>query len=120
MIILFIARHRCATWVKETAGSIPILKEMEKKHWDVVADSIAGLCAMYCVLLKKDLSLHKTLAIVLLLFFLLEFLAKWFMMGINGYFRDVRNKMDFAVGVLMFLILLIGSCTQELFQGFVY
>jgi len=48
---------------------------------------------MFCVVIKEDVSMHKKLAIVLLFFFVFEFLLKWFIIGINGYFRDVRNTM---------------------------
>ena len=117
--------QRVCAWVAGTA-----MGALEKKHWDALCDSIAGVIAVFCLLesdhgshIMNDVLVevpskvvHRSLVATLMLLFLLEFLVKWFILGINPYFRDLRNSTDFLAGVLMLVLVVAGDAKNKLFS----
>ena len=96
---------------------------MQKRYWDVVGDSIAGLLIILNLLSTRDLkvetgpyaTLNRDLSVSIITFFLVEFLVKWLFLGIKVYFHTFRNRVDFLIFVCIFLILLVGGCSNKLF-----
>jgi len=109
-------REGCSFSIRKWAEST-WMNVLEKKHYDLVADSIAGLVSVFAVLSRGSPELHEAIALLLMFFFILEFFLKVFLLNFGPYMRDVRNLMDLAVGGMMFVFLLGGSSTNSLFQG---
>ena len=113
---LKLGRERYSKCFKESINST-VLSFFSKKHWDMLADSVTGLMGIACVLSKASFGTHELFAWSMVVFMFLEFLSKWFLLGIQSYFRNMRNKIDFFIMWMLLLVLIWGIAHGHLFQA---
>jgi len=91
--------------------------KFQKRYWDAIFDSIAGILCISSILSDKDLKdnfddgglvFQRNMIAVLIAFFFFEFLMKWLMFGMQLYLHNFRNRIDALIAVSMTSVFFIS------------